>query len=102
MLKLKSIRSRLSSTERFRAAESVTATQQADATILVDLKSGRYYTLNPVSGRIWSILTEGGSLEHATHRVKEEFDTPDEEQLTAEVEEFVRSLLSAKLIRRDN
>lgn len=86
---------------RFRIMDKVVATEQADATILLDLRNGRYYTLNPVGGRIWSLISSGASMDQVLARVKEEFDAPDE-QLTNDVEEFVASLLSGKLIRRDD
>jgi hypothetical protein len=85
---------------RFVAADSVVATEQADTTILLNLRSGRYYTLNSVSGLIWSILAKGASIEGVVARVQEEFDVPDD-QLRGDVDELIASLLSAKLIRRD-
>lgn len=86
---------------RFRTADSVVATEQADATILLDLRRGRYYSLDPVSGLIWSVLSTGASIDRVITRVKEEFDAPDE-QLAKDVQEFIRSLLSSKLISRDD
>jgi hypothetical protein len=86
---------------RFCAAANVIVTEQADATILLDLRRGRYYTLNPVSGLIWSVLANGASLDRILTVVKEEFDAPDE-QLTADVEEFLGTLLAAQLIRKDS
>lgn len=85
--------------EQFRPTTTVVATEQADTTVLLDLRNGRYYTLNPVSGLIWSVLTPGASIAHMVSRVQEEFEAPQEEVLT-DVEDFVGSLLSAKLIRR--
>lgn len=85
---------------QFRTADNVVARQQAGATILLDLRRGRYYTLNPVSGLIWSVLDGGASMERVIARVREEFDVPDE-QIANDVEEFVGSLLSVQLIRRD-
>ena len=88
------------SAERFRTVDTVVVTEQADTTILLDLRSGRYHTLNPVGGLIWSILATGASMERVIARVGEAFDAADE-QVTDDVEEFVGSLLSAELIRPD-
>lgn len=85
--------------QRFRTAEAVVATRQADTTILLDLRSGRYYTLNAVGGRVWSLLAEGASLGQVMERVTEEFDAPGE-QLANDVEAFMRHLLSARLVQR--
>ena len=86
---------------QFRTADSVIATKQADTTILLDLRSGRYYTLNPVSGLIWSVFATAASVDNVITRVEEEFDAPHE-QLTNDVEEFVGALLSAELIQPAN
>lgn len=91
---------RTPSAARFRTADTVVTTKQADTTILMDLRSGRYFTLNPVSGLIWSVLSAGASVDRVISQVKAEFDAP-EERITADVEEFLESLLSAELIRRD-
>lgn len=86
--------------ERFRRVDSVVTTEQAETTILLDLRSGRYYTLNAVGGLIWSVLATGVSMDRLIARVRAEFDAPDE-QLTNDVKEFIESLLSTKLIRWD-
>ena len=100
MLNLGRIFSTTPTTKRFRTADNVVTTEQADTTILLDLNSGRYHTLNPVGGLIWSVLANGASMENVITRVRGQFGAPDEE-VDHDVEEFVGSLLSAKLIRRD-
>ena len=84
---------------RFRTTDRVVATKQADTTILLDLRGGRYYRLNPVGGLIWSVLTTGASMDCVLTRVREEFDASDK-QLTNDVEEFIGTLLSAEMVRR--
>jgi len=89
----------MANNNRFRTAASVVAAEQADTTILLDLRSGRYYTLNPVSGLIWSVLSAGASIDHVITRVREEFNAPAE-RVANDVEDLVGSLLSRELIHR--
>lgn len=82
---------------RFRTAEHVVSTQQADATVLLDIRGGTYYTLNDVGGRIWIFLSEGASVGAMVERLAAEFDMPAE-QLTDDVEGFVEQLDRSRLI----
>jgi hypothetical protein len=83
--------------KRFRTAEHVVATQQADTTILLDVRGGKYYTLNEVGGRIWSLLTEGATVSWVAQRLASEFEVPPE-KLSADVERFVTLLDRSRLI----
>lgn len=89
-----------SAERRYRARDGIVATQQADTTILMDLHSGRYYSLNPVGALVWSAFAGGASVDEVKARVQAEFDAPPE-QLARDVEAFVKTLRDAKLVRRD-
>lgn len=82
---------------RFRTAEHVVSTQQADATVLLDVRAGTYYTLNEVGGRIWACLCEGVPVGAVVERLAAEFDVPAE-QLSGDVADFVEQLDRSKLV----
>lgn len=82
---------------RFRAAEHVVATQQVDTTILLDIRRGKYYTLNQVGGRIWALLADGATASSVKQCLAKEFDVPPE-KLAADVESFIVTLDSSRLI----
>lgn len=82
---------------RFRAAEHVVATQQHDTTILLDILRGKYYTLNQVGGRIWALLADGATASSVQQCLAKEFAIPPE-RLAADVESFMVTLDSARLI----
>lgn len=88
-----------SSVEIFRSTDRVVTTKQADVTILFDLRKERYYTLNPVSGFIWTLLVKGATFDSVIQSVRTEFDAPEDE-VVEDAKEFMESLLSANLIRR--
>ena len=81
-----------------RTAEYVVSTEQADATILLDVRGGKYYTLNGIGGRIWSLLSEGATVSAVIERVAGEFEVPAE-RVSSDVHGFVEQLHRAKLIR---
>lgn len=82
----------------FEASKNVVTTEQADMAILMDLRSGRYFTLNPVGGVIWSELAAGSSVDQMTSRLTETYDV-SAEQAMLDVQELLGSMLSAKLIK---
>jgi len=86
---------------RFRTVQEVAETQQAGRKVLMDLRNGRYHTLNAVGSLVWSVLSDGATLEMVLGCVQEEFETP-EEGWAREVESFVEKLWSLNLIRLDD
>jgi hypothetical protein len=76
----------------------VVSTQQADATILLDVRRGKYYTLNGVGSRVWALLSEGATVGAIITRLADEFEV-SAEQLSGDVERFVEQLHRSKLIR---
>ncbi|MBV7258289.1 PqqD family protein [Erythrobacter crassostreae] len=62
-------------TDRYSASEDVVAREVSGETVLLDLKSGQYFGLDSVGGRIWSLLSEKSrSLTEMCDVIEEEFD----------------------------
>ncbi len=66
-------------------------------TVLLDLKSERYFGLDESGTRIWSLLIELGQPEAVIARMMDEFDV-DEGTLRADVAELLNRLLEGGLI----
>ena len=80
-----------------RAAKHVVSTRQENATILLDIRRGEYYTLNGVGGRVWALLSDGPTVSMIIDRLAGEFEiTP--EQLSSDVHGFVEQLQRSKLL----
>jgi hypothetical protein len=63
---------------RFGPAPYVVAATHGTDTALLDMRSERYYTLDSVGSRIWSLLAEGSAVDEITAQLGEEFDaSPD-------------------------
>lgn len=54
----------------------VGVTTPGDTTVLMDVRQGKYYTLNSVSARIWELLAQQTTLDHIAARLGEEFEVP--------------------------
>ena len=83
--------------KQLRIAEHVVSTQQENATILLDVRRGEYYTLNRVGGRIWALLSEGTCPRAMVELLAEEFEVSAED-LSRDVQSFVEELHHSKLI----
>ena len=69
--------------------------------VLLDFASGRYYGLNAVGTRVWTMLAAGETVDGAIEAVVNEFDA-SEEEVTRDVEELVTELLSRGLLIADS
>jgi len=68
-----------------------------DQAILLEQKTGKYYSLNTVGTRFWALLEEYGHLDKVQKQLMAEFDV-EEEQLNADVERLVSKLLENDLL----
>lgn len=77
-----------------RRRERVLAVTQGDATVLMDVASGRYFTLNDVAGRIWMLLETPRALPElidalaAEYEVRRDRLVPDVITLAARLSEL--------------
>ena len=65
--------------------------------VLLDFASGRYFGLNAVATRVWTMLAAGSSVEDAVSAVAAEFDAPREE-VARDVETLIADLVSRGLL----
>lgn len=70
--------------------------------VLLDLRSQKYFGLNEIGTRVWQLLQQGGDVAAVQARLLEEYDVaPD--QLVRDLDELLERLLRAGLVeeRRD-
>jgi hypothetical protein len=68
--------------------------------VLLETGSGRYYGLNEVGTRMWSLLQLHGETETACHALLMEYDVP-EDRLREDLLRFVETLAARGLVRTD-
>lgn len=75
----------------FEHAPYVRSVLHGDRTVLLDLRRGRYHSLDEVGTRIWTLLDGGADGPTIAARLGEEFDAPAE-QIRRDVDGFLRRL----------
>ncbi|MEM7134233.1 MAG: PqqD family peptide modification chaperone [Chloroflexota bacterium] len=78
-------------------AQDIFARLIDDETVMANLKTDKYYGLNPVSTRIWQLLEEPRSLSSICQILLTEFDV-DEAACQSEVLTFARALFDAEMV----
>jgi hypothetical protein len=69
--------------------------------VLVDLKQGTYFGLNPVGARMWALMSEGCSLGEVCATVANEYGV-EPERVQGDLEALLESLIDAGLIEPIN
>lgn len=73
------------------------ATHVGDETVILHLKSGTYFGLDPVGARIWQLMGEGKALDAICEAMLNEYDVSREE-LERDTMNLVEDLLARDLI----
>ena len=75
-------------------------TASEDGAVLLDIKQGICFSLNPVGLKIWEMLKQHHSIEQIADSLEREFHNPRAE-LVADVRDFVAQLEARNLIRHE-
>jgi hypothetical protein len=82
---------------RIAVAPDVMFRTVGDESVILNLKSETYLGLDPVGTRMWTVLTESESIEHAYEALLGEYEV-DGPQLRRDLEEFVGKLVENDLV----
>jgi len=77
---------------------SVVYAELDDEAVLLNVETGIYFGLNTISTEIWRFLEQGASEGELVSRLADEYEV-EPEQLSADIAEFLSSLLDQGLIR---
>jgi hypothetical protein len=69
--------------------------------VILNLKDGVYYGLNPIAARVWRIVQEPRKVEEIRDMLLWEFDV-DKEQCTQDLIELIGQLMEWKLVEARN
>ena len=83
------------------ASDQQVACEVGDETVILNLKDGVYYGLNPVAAVVWKNLTEERKVEELRNLLIEEFDV-EEDQCTEDLFGLLSQLLSWELVEIRN
>jgi len=80
-----------------RVAKTVRATHGQDGAVVLDIRQGQMFNLNPVGSRILELMKEGSDAERITDEISREFDVA-REIAECDVREFLQDLQNNHLI----
>jgi len=89
----------LITTEDIVIAASVRETASEDGAVLLDIKEGICFSLNPVGLKIWELLKKRYSVDQIADALAQDFAVP-RSQLFSDVVEFLQALEAKRLIHR--
>jgi len=69
-----------------------------DEVIVINMKSGNYFSLNPTGARVWTLIEAGLTVERIISRMGDEYEDADS-QAASSVTELVGKLLDEELIQ---
>lgn len=79
-----------------RSADQVSTLLQGEAVIL-NVKSGKYYNLNPVGSRIWDLIEQPQTIISIIDAITTEYEV-ERQRCEADVERILQSMQSAGLV----
>jgi hypothetical protein len=71
--------------------------EMGDETVILDLASGTYFSLNPVGTRFWQLVREGRTLAQACDLMQDEYDVA-REQLETDLQRLAQDLVARGLL----
>jgi len=89
--------SEISLNSRVRLQDDVLFQELQGESVLLNLKTGMYFGLNPIGTRIWQLLQEDQSLDQIVGTLLDEYEV-SQEQLTQDVLVLVGQLVKQELL----
>ena len=84
-----------------RVPDHVVFRQFAQETVVLNLETGRYHSLNPTGGRMLEVLAEADSIRQAAAQLKAEFPEAGD-SIERDLCKFCLALSSRRLIQLDD
>jgi len=80
-----------------KVSDEVRATHGPDGAVVLDIRQGLMFRLNPVGSRILELLQQGHSEEEIVAQVSQQFDV-SRDVVTADLTEFLANLEKYRLV----
>ena len=80
-----------------KVADSIRSTHGQDGAIVLDVKQGQLFNLNPVGSRIFDLIEHGVSEAEIVNVISREFTT-NKEVVANDVRDFINSLREHELL----
>ena len=87
----------LSTGQPIKTADTVRETINQDGAVLLDIKQGLCFSMNPVGARIWEMLKAECTVDQIASALEREFQVP-RAQIEADIDDFLAELKTRNLI----
>jgi Coenzyme PQQ synthesis protein D (PqqD) len=81
---------------KYRRSPNVSSASQGDRTVLLDIRSEQFFSLDDVGLKVWNALGQSASVDEIVAELLTIYDAP-EAKIRADVEIFVASLVKDRL-----
>ena len=81
----------------YKVSDTVRSTHSQDGAVVLDIRQGEMFNLNPVGSRILELLKSGSSVAEVVDEISLKFNA-DRTVVECDVQEFVASLQEHRLI----
>lgn len=85
--------------EKYYVPETVLSRTVGTETILLNLETSTYHSLNAVGGRFWSLILEGNDFQRALATLEAEYDVPSG-QLESDLRALCAELEGLSLLKK--
>jgi Coenzyme PQQ synthesis protein D (PqqD) len=85
--------------DKFQIPKCVLSRTVGTETILLNLETSTYHSLNAVGGRFWALLQQGKDFDEAVVALQSEYDV-EPEQLKADLQALCEELEGLQLLQR--
>jgi len=85
--------------EKFQIPKCVLSRTVGTETILLNLDTSTYHSLNSVGGRFWTLILQGKDFDQALAALRDEYDV-EPGKLEADLHELCEELQSLSLLQR--
>ncbi|MDY6793198.1 MAG: PqqD family protein [Thermodesulfobacteriota bacterium] len=89
----------ISNDTKFKTTENIAWRNVNDEIVILNLKSGEYFTLNDVAQCIWKAITDEKSVEEIKVKIIDEYDV-SHEKADREIEDFISSMIEQRLLHK--
>ena len=87
----------ISNDTKFKTTENIAWRNVNDEIVILNLKSGEYFTLNDVAQCIWKAITDEKSVEEIKVKIIDEYDVSTE-RADRDFEEFITGMIEQGLL----
>jgi len=85
---------------KFKTTENFAWRNVNDEIIILNLKSGEYFTLNDVAQCIWTAVTEEKSVEEIKVKIIDEYDV-SAEKAERDIDDFITGMIEQGLLHKN-